>query len=100
MDFNHLFEQAQRMSRDLEENKSKIENQSFKLECQGDLITGSMNGKYEITDLHISDTLMEDKDMLEAMLTITLNKASKKITEAKEDTLKSATGGIDVSSFF
>ena len=37
------------------------------------MITGKINGKYQITELHISRDLMDDKDMLEDLMMIAIN---------------------------
>ena len=63
MDFNSLLETAKKMGETASNQQKELENKSFSFSCQNNLITGKINGKYQITELHISQDLMDDKDM-------------------------------------
>lgn len=95
MDFNSLLETAKKMGETASNQQKELENKSFSFSCQNNLITGKINGKYQITELHISQDLMDDKDMLEDLMMIAINQVEKE----KEDNMKSLTGGLDLSSF-
>mgnify|MGYP000010146059 CR=1 FL=1 len=62
MDFNSLLETAKKMGETASNQQKELENKSFNFSCQNNLITGKINGKYQITELHISQDLMDDKD--------------------------------------
>ena len=98
MDFNSLLETAKKMGETASNQQKELENKSFSFSCQNNLITGKINGKYQITELHISQDLMDDKDMLEDLM-IAINQVISQVEKEKEDNMKSLTGGLDLSSF-
>lgn len=99
MDFNSILEQAKKMGATAQQQQNELENKTFDFSCQNNLITGKINGKLEITELHISPEIMNDKDMLEDLMMIAINKGIKSVEKEKEDNMKSLTGGLDLSSF-
>lgn len=99
MDFNSILEQAKRMGADAQAKQNELENKVFDFSCQNNLITGKINGKLEIVELHISPDIMDDKEMLEDLMMIAINKGIKLVEKEKEDNMKSVTGGLDLSSF-
>lgn len=99
MDFNSLLETAKKMGETASNQQKELENKNFSFSCQNNLITGKFNGKYQITELHISQDLMDDKDMLEDLMMIAINQGISQVEKEKEDNMKSLTGGLDLSSF-
>lgn len=99
MNFNQLMKQAQQMQKKVNKVKKEFNNKEFEFTSQQDLLSGKINGKLEITELYINDSLLKDKEMLEDVLIVTINEQISKITKEKEDTLNKATNGVDVSAF-
>lgn len=99
MDFNQLLKQAQQMQKSVDQGKKDLEDKEYPITSQNDLISGVMNGKMEIKKLTINPVLLEDKEMLEDLLTLSLNRVIKEITEEKEKALNDLTQGVDVSAF-
>ncbi len=72
-----------------QKSTKELENKSFSFSCQNNLITGKINGKYQmITELHISRDLMDDKDMLEDLMMIAINQGISRVEKEKEDNMK------------
>ena len=94
MDFNSLLETAKKMGETASNQQKELENKSFSFSCQNNLITGKINGKYQITELHISQDLMDDKDMLEDMLLVAVNDVLNQVAKTKEEKLGKYTGGL------
>lgn len=101
MNFANLVQQAQQMQRKVNKEKKAFEEKEFNFESQGSIITGKINGNLEIKDLHIDSSMLniENKEDIEDLLMITLNKTIQNISKEKEDTLNKITNGIDVSAF-
>ncbi len=101
MNFNQLLRQAQQMQRKVNKIKKEFEEKKFEFSNQQGLIHGKINGKLEISELHIDDSLLEkeNKEMLEDLLMVTLNENITKIAKEKDDTVNTATNGVDVSAF-
>ncbi|MEG0275843.1 MAG: YbaB/EbfC family nucleoid-associated protein [Coprobacillus sp.] len=101
MNFNQLVQQAQQMQRKVNKAKKELDAKEYDIVCQNNLITGKMLGSLQISDIHIDESLMklENKDDLEALLSVTLNQMIVNISKEREDTLDKLTNGVDVSAF-
>lgn len=100
MNFQNLMQQAQKMQKQVEKQKKDFEDKTFELEGQNGKIKGIMNGRFEIKELNIDEDLLQDKEMLEDLLMVTINQTMAKIAKEKDDTLEKVTNGVDVSAFF
>ena len=101
MNFNQLVKQAQQMQRKVNKTKKEYDEKIFDFESQQGAIKGKINGKLEIVDLNIDQQMLniENKEILQDLLIVTLNENIQKINQEKEDTLNKVTNGVDVSAF-
>ena len=89
---NNLMKQAQRMQRQLEENKKKLEETDFTVTSGGGAVRLTVSGARVVKDLQIDPEAADpdDVEMLQDMLVIAFNDAMKQIDEASEK----LTGGM------
>ena len=89
---NNLMKQAQRMQRQLEENKKKLEETDFTVTSGGGAVRLTVCGARVVKDLQIDPEAVDpdDVEMLQDMLVIAFNDAMKQIDEASEK----LTGGM------
>jgi DNA-binding YbaB/EbfC family protein len=89
---NNLMKQAQRMQRQLEENKKKLEETDFTVTSGGGAVRLTVGGARIVKDLQIDPEAVDpdDVEMLQDMLVIAFNDAMKQIDEASEK----LTGGM------
>ena len=89
---NNLMKQAQRMQRQLEENKKKLEETDFTVTSGGGAVRLTVSGARVVRDLQIDPEAVDpdDVEMLQDMLVIAFNDAMKQIDEASEK----LTGGM------
>ena len=89
---NNLMKQAQRMQRQLEENKKKLEETDFTVASGGGAVRLTVSGARVDKDLQIDPEAVDpdDVEMLQDMLVIAFNDAMKQIDEASEK----LTGGM------
>ena len=89
---NNLMKQAQRMQRQLEENKKKLEEADFTVTSGGGAVRLTVSGARVVKDLQIDPEAVDpdDVEMLQDMLVIAFNDAMKQIDEASEK----LTGGM------
>ncbi len=89
---NNLMKQAQRMQRQLEENKKKLEETDFTVTSGGGAVRLTVSGARIVKDLQIDPEAVDpdDVEMLQDMLVIAFNDAMKQIDEASEK----LTGGM------
>lgn len=71
-----MLEGMQENARKLEED---LEAKTFSVKSGGGMVEVVVNGKGEVIDMIIDDSLMEDKDSLQILLIGALNDASKMV---------------------
>ena len=91
-----MLQKAKQMQEDM-----KIAQQEIKLiSCQGVAASGAikiiLGGHYQTTNVEIDDSLLDDKNLLEDLLMVAYNDASRQVKEISDEKLKKATGGIDL----
>ncbi len=84
MNYQALMKQAQTLQRDMLKTKEEIERMEF--EESNNLVTIKINGKKEVISVKINaDNLeKEDIEMVEDMITLAFNQATKKVDEVTE----------------
>lgn len=86
-----MLSQAQQKANEFEENLAKKE---FESKSGGGLISVKINGKSEILDICIDDSLLEDKDSLQILLISAINDAIKLVNDEKQNAAASLFGGF------
>lgn len=102
MNFNQLMKQAQLIQKKVNKINKEYDEKEKEFESQNGLIKGVITGKMEIKNLSIDPELLsvENKEILEDMLVITLNEAVKNMYEEREDALDKASGGVGMAGLF
>ena len=80
---NNLMKQAQRMQRQMEENKKALDETEFKATAGGGAVEVVVTGAHEFKSLKISPEAVDpdDVEMLEDMIMAALNDAMKQISD-------------------
>ena len=81
-EFGKAFEQIQEKAKELQEQSEK---KIFTAKSGGGMIEVSTNGKGEIVDIKIDDSLLEDKESLEILLISAINDVLKMVEEDKRN---------------
>ncbi len=76
-----MFEEIQEKAKKLEEEQ---ESKIFSAKSGGGMIKVSANGKGEIVDIEIDDSLLEDKESLQILLISAINDVLKMVEEDKK----------------
>ncbi len=95
MNMQNLMFQAQKMQKEITKKKEEIDNTIF--EGTSEWVTVKINGKKELQKVTITyEGIIEndDKEMLEDMIKIALNNATKKVDEEIESKLGSYGAGL------
>lgn len=85
---------AQQMQDDMQQAQEEIKQLSAIGKAAGGAIEISINGKYQVSNIKIDDSIMSDKDMLEDLILTAINDANQQITDASAAKMKTATGGM------
>lgn len=88
MNINQMMKQAQQIHKTFKKNQKKLEDLKITTESGGGDIKVSINGKGQILNIHINETLLkkENKEIIEDLIIVAINNA-KKISEDKMNEL-------------
>ena len=80
-DLGKMLEEAQKKAKELEEQSSNVE---LTAKSGGGLVKVTANGKGEIVDIDIDDSLLEDKEALQILLISAINDVLKMVEDNKK----------------
>lgn len=94
MNIQAMMKQAQKMQKDMMNAKDEIDNMTF--EGKSSLVTVEMKGTKELTKVKIDAEAIESDEieMLEDMIVVAVNEASKKIDQTTEEKMGKYTKGM------
>ena len=92
---NNLMKQAQRMQRQMEENKKALEEKEFTASSGGGAVEVVVTGKNQVKTLTISPDAVDpdDVEMLQDMIIVAINEAMKQV-DAESEKLFGGMGGF------
>ena len=87
-----------KMLEGMQENAAKmqeeLESKTFSVKTGGGMIELNVNGKGEVIDLNIDDSLMSDKASLEILLIGAINDANKMVMQNQQNSAMSMLGSL------
>ena len=84
------------MMQKLQEQIQEVDNKTYTAKSGGGLVEVSVNGKFEVIDIKIDDSLLEDKESLQILLISAINDAIKMAVEDKKSQAMNLFGGINL----
>ena len=92
---NNLMKQAQRMQRQMEENKKLLEEKEFTATSGGGAVEVVVSGKKELRSITISPDAVDpdDVEMLQDLILVAVNEAMKQV-DAESEKLFGGMGGF------
>ena len=93
MNIQAMMAQARKLQKELEKTTSEIDNTIFKYENDNILIECFGNNKVKKIDIKNND-ILEDKEILEDILTVAFNNVLDQISDTKEKKLGKYTNGL------
>ena len=91
-DMSKMLESLQENAKKLQE---EMESKTFSVKSGGGMVEVVMNGKGEVIDLLIDDSLMDDKESLQILLIGALNDAYKMVEQNRQSMAMGALGGMN-----
>lgn len=73
--------------------QSELESQRFSVKSGGGMVELVANGKGEVIDLNIDNSLLEDKASLEILLIAAINDANKMVQQNQQNSALNLFGG-------
>lgn len=98
MNIQSLLKQAQKMQSDLAKLEKDFESRVYVEE--NDLVRVEVNGKNKVLSIEIKSDSFEDKDLIQDMIVITLNKVNEKVSKEREKEMGKLTGGMKMPGVF
>ena len=91
-----MMKQAQKMQQDLMKMQEDLEAQTYSASAGGGVVTATVTGKRELTDLVIDPEAVdpEDVEMLQDMIVAAVNEAMRKAEDASAQSMSRLTGGL------
>jgi DNA-binding YbaB/EbfC family protein len=91
-----LLKQAKEMKAQMEQLQSELTNRTFTADAGAGLVTATVNGKGELTDIKIDPKAAEDVEMLEDLIKAAVGAAGETARNAVAQEMAKVTGGLNL----
>ena len=89
-----LMQQAQKMQQEMQKAQEELARLEVTGEAAGGLVRVTMTGKHAVRRLEIDPSLLDDREMLEDIVTAAVNDAVNRIASTTQDRMSDMTAGI------
>jgi DNA-binding YbaB/EbfC family protein len=93
-DMGNMSKMLEGMQENAEKLKAELESKTFTVKSGGGMVEVTLNGKGEMVDLNIDDSLLSDKDSLQILLMGAVNDASKMVQQNQQASALGMFGGM------
>ncbi|MBE6762263.1 MAG: YbaB/EbfC family nucleoid-associated protein [Ruminococcaceae bacterium] len=93
-----MLKQVQKMQDDMAALQADLEEREYTATSGGGMISVTINGKHEITELKINPDAIDpdEPEMLEDLITVAVNEAITNATKTSEEEMGALTGGLNI----
>jgi nucleoid-associated protein EbfC len=91
-----LMKQAQAMQDKVKQAQEDISKMRIVGEAGGGLVKVTLNGKYQVLETSIDNSLLTDKEMLQDLVAAAFNDAAIRIEKEMTSKIGEVTGGINI----
>lgn len=97
-----MMKQAQKMQQELLRMQEEQENKVYTASAGGGMVTASVNGKHELTNLDIKPEAVDpdDVEMLQDMVIAAVNEAMRSADADAASNMSRLTGGLNLGGLF
>ncbi len=95
-DMKQLMKQAQQMQSQLAKKQEEMAAKTFTSTSGGGMVTATINGKHELTELKIDPSIVsgDDVDMLQDLVIAAVNEGVRQANEAVQNEMQGMMGGM------
>lgn len=93
-DFSKMGEMLEEVQKKARELENETANREFSVKSGGGLVSVRANGKGELLDITIDDSLLEDKESLQILLISAVNDVMAMVEESKKHMASKMLGGF------
>ncbi len=83
------------MQENAQKLQAELESKTFNVKSGGGMLDVTINGKGEVLDINIDDSLLEDKEALQILLIGAMNDAIKMVEQNKQNSALGMLGGVN-----
>ena len=91
-----LMQQAQKMQQQMQQAQEELANMVVTGEAAGGLAKVTMTGKHAVKRVEIDESLLDDREMLEDIVTAAVNDAVNRIASTTAERMSEMTAGINL----
>ncbi len=91
-----LMQQAQKMQQEMQKAQEELANMVVTGEAAGGLVKVTMTGKHAVTRVEIDPSLLDDREMLEDIVTAAVNDAVNRVASTMQERMSDMTSGINL----
>ena len=97
-----MMKQAQKMQQELLRMQEEQENKTYTAKSGGGMVSATVNGKHELTDLQINPEAVDpdDVEMLQDMVMAAINEAMRNADADAAQNMSRLTGGLNLGGLF
>ena len=95
-DLSKLMQQAQALQSNLQKTQSELQDLEVQGQSGGGMVSITMTGRHDVRKVQIDDSILDDKEMLEDLITAAVNDAVRRVEKASKEKMSDATGGIEL----
>ena len=99
---NQMIRQAQKMQEAMEKAQAELDQKEYSATAGGGMVEVTMNGKKEVTAVHIKPEAVdpEDVEILEDMISAAVNEAIRLVEADSQKVMGAITGGMKAPGMF
>ncbi len=94
-----LMQQAQKMQQEMQKAQEELARMEVTGEAGGGLVKVTMTGKHAVRRVEIDPSLLDDKEMLEDIVTAAVNDAVNRIASTTAERMSNMTAGISLAAW-
>ena len=94
VDFSKMGQMLEDVQKKAQEIEQESQRREFGAKSGGGLVSVKANGKGEVLDISIDDSLLEDKESLQILLISAVNDVLKSVEADKKNTASRMLGGL------
>ncbi len=89
-----LMQQAQKMQEEMQKTQEELARMEVSAEAGGGLVKVIMTGKHAVRRIQIDPSLLDDREMLEDIVTAAVNDAVNRVAATMQERMSEMTAGI------
>ncbi len=95
-----LMKKAQEMQNNIQKAQEQVNSLEVTGQSGAGMVEVIMTGKHDVKKITISETIMDDKEMLEDLIAAAINDANRKVEAESEKLMGGATAGLPAGMKF